>query len=341
MTIIDVNELTFTYPKSAEPAVRGMSFAVSAGEVFGFLGPSGAGKSRSSCCPRGSTPPTKVRALDAGADDYVTKPFGMDELLARLRAALRRAEHTVPADEEAVVETDVFIVDLAATKVHRHGTEVHLTPPNWASSSCWYATAASWSARNSYSTTCGAPTTPQARTQPLPAPVPHHRTGHGLPVPTLTPSRSGPTDASGHEPNAVLLGRDHARAHLHSATDMAQATPWTGSSTTGQGRQAELLCTKQEDTPGWSVQMVEDRPTAWCSTGTSAPQWQVETDPELTSEVKVRFVAEGPHRTRVELEHRHLDRHGPGWQSVGESVDGDQGWPLYLARYAAPFEQES
>jgi uncharacterized protein YndB with AHSA1/START domain len=72
-----------------------------------------------------------------------------------------------------------------------------------------------------------------------------------------------------------------------------------------------------------------------------SPQWQVETDPELTSEVEVRFVAEGPTRTRVELEHRHLDRHGPGWQSVGESVDGDQGWPLYLARYAALFEQES
>lgn len=71
------------------------------------------------------------------------------------------------------------------------------------------------------------------------------------------------------------------------------------------------------------------------------PQWQVETDPELTSEVEVRFVAEGPNSTRVELEHRYLDRHGPGWQSVGEGVDGDQGWPLYLARYAALFEQES
>jgi uncharacterized protein YndB with AHSA1/START domain len=66
-----------------------------------------------------------------------------------------------------------------------------------------------------------------------------------------------------------------------------------------------------------------------------SPQWQVETDPELTSEVEVRFVAEGADRTRVELEHRHLDRHGPGWQSVSDGVDGDQGWPLYLARYAA------
>lgn len=68
------------------------------------------------------------------------------------------------------------------------------------------------------------------------------------------------------------------------------------------------------------------------------PQWQVETNPELTSEVEVRFVAEGPDRTRVELEHRHLDRHGPGWQSVSDGVNDDQGWPLYLARYAALLE---
>jgi uncharacterized protein YndB with AHSA1/START domain len=66
-----------------------------------------------------------------------------------------------------------------------------------------------------------------------------------------------------------------------------------------------------------------------------SPQWQIETDQDLTSEVEVRFVADGPDRTRVELEHRHLDRHGPGWQSLADGVDGDQGWPLYLARYAA------
>jgi two-component system KDP operon response regulator KdpE len=74
----------------------------------------------------------KVSALDAGADDYVTKPFGMDELLARLRAAVRRAS-AVPAtsDEEAVVITPAFTVDLAAKKVLRDGTEVHLTPTEW------------------------------------------------------------------------------------------------------------------------------------------------------------------------------------------------------------------
>jgi len=70
----------------------------------------------------------KVEALDAGADDFVTKPFGMDELLARMRAALRRA---TPADEEAVVETDHFVVDLSAKQVTRNGTEVRLTPTEW------------------------------------------------------------------------------------------------------------------------------------------------------------------------------------------------------------------
>jgi two-component system KDP operon response regulator KdpE len=72
----------------------------------------------------------KVAALDAGADDYVTKPFGMGELLARLRAALRRA---APADEDAVVETEHFRVDLAAKRVtDTSGTDVRLTPTEWA-----------------------------------------------------------------------------------------------------------------------------------------------------------------------------------------------------------------
>jgi two-component system KDP operon response regulator KdpE len=71
----------------------------------------------------------KVAALDAGADDYVTKPFGMDELLARLRAAVRRA---APAPEQPVVETEHFVVDLAAKRVTRpSGGEVRLTPTEW------------------------------------------------------------------------------------------------------------------------------------------------------------------------------------------------------------------
>ncbi len=70
----------------------------------------------------------KVAALDAGADDYVTKPFGMDELLARLRAAVRRA---VPAPDEPVVSTPGFTVDLAAKRVTRDGADVRLTPTEW------------------------------------------------------------------------------------------------------------------------------------------------------------------------------------------------------------------
>jgi uncharacterized protein YndB with AHSA1/START domain len=65
-----------------------------------------------------------------------------------------------------------------------------------------------------------------------------------------------------------------------------------------------------------------------------SPQWQIESDQEKTSEVEVRFVAEAPDRTRVELEHRNLDRHGPGWESERDGVAGDQGWPLYLDRFA-------
>ncbi len=70
----------------------------------------------------------KVAALDAGADDYVTKPFGMDELLARLRAAVRRAS---PAPDEPVVTTDEFTVDLARKRVTRGGGDVRLTPTEW------------------------------------------------------------------------------------------------------------------------------------------------------------------------------------------------------------------
>jgi two-component system KDP operon response regulator KdpE len=70
----------------------------------------------------------KVAALDAGADDYVTKPFGMDELLARLRAAVRRAS---PGPDEPVVATEDFTVDLAAKRVRRGECDIRLTPTEW------------------------------------------------------------------------------------------------------------------------------------------------------------------------------------------------------------------
>ncbi|WP_328544114.1 response regulator transcription factor [Streptomyces europaeiscabiei] len=73
----------------------------------------------------------KVAALDAGADDYVTKPFSMDELLARLRAAVRRTESTPLAPETVLVTTDDFTIDLLAKKATRDGHDIRLTPTEW------------------------------------------------------------------------------------------------------------------------------------------------------------------------------------------------------------------
>jgi two-component system, OmpR family, KDP operon response regulator KdpE len=76
----------------------------------------------------------KVQALDAGADDYVTKPFGMDELLARLRAAVRRAEPVrggADGEDDVLVRTDTFTVNLVKKKVDREGRDVRLTPTEW------------------------------------------------------------------------------------------------------------------------------------------------------------------------------------------------------------------
>ena len=84
----------------------------------------------------------------------------------------------------------------------------------------------------------------------------------------------------------------------------------------------------------WARIRAYEPPTRVVFTWDIGPTWQLEPDPANTSEVEVRFVAEGPDRTRVELEHRHLDRHLDGWEAVREGVDSDQGWPLYLQRYA-------
>ena len=85
----------------------------------------------------------------------------------------------------------------------------------------------------------------------------------------------------------------------------------------------------------WSRILAYEPPDRVVFSWDIGPQWQIETEPANTSEVEVRFVAETPQRTRVELEHRDIDRHGPGWQSVSDGVADDAGWPLYLARYAA------
>jgi uncharacterized protein YndB with AHSA1/START domain len=71
-----------------------------------------------------------------------------------------------------------------------------------------------------------------------------------------------------------------------------------------------------------------------------SPSWQLESDPARASEWEVRFIAEAPERTRVELEHRHLDHHGEGWERVREGVSGAEGWPLYLRRYSDLLAEE-
>jgi uncharacterized protein YndB with AHSA1/START domain len=85
----------------------------------------------------------------------------------------------------------------------------------------------------------------------------------------------------------------------------------------------------------WARVLVFEPPSRVVFSWDISPQWQLEPDLDKTSEVEVRFIAEAPDRTRVELEHRNLDRHGPGWESERDGVAGDGGWPLYLERFAA------
>lgn len=84
----------------------------------------------------------------------------------------------------------------------------------------------------------------------------------------------------------------------------------------------------------WARVLAFEPPHRFVISWDITPQWRVETDPQRCSEVEVRFVAEGPDHTRVELEHRHLDRHGDGWESERAGVASEGGWPLYLKRFA-------
>ena len=90
----------------------------------------------------------------------------------------------------------------------------------------------------------------------------------------------------------------------------------------------------------WARILAYDPPHRVVFSWDIGPTWQVETDPAFTSEVEVTFIAEDAGRTRVELEHRHLDRHGTGWESVRDGVGHDEGWPLYLDRYAELFGED-
>lgn len=83
----------------------------------------------------------------------------------------------------------------------------------------------------------------------------------------------------------------------------------------------------------WARVVAFDPPNRVVFTWDIGPTWTLEADTDRCSEVEVRFSAEAADRTRVDLEHRHIDRHGGGWESVHRGVDGDAGWPLYLGRY--------
>ena len=91
----------------------------------------------------------------------------------------------------------------------------------------------------------------------------------------------------------------------------------------------------------WARILVFEPPDRVVFSWDISPRWQIETNLDLTSEVEVRFFAETPERTRVELEHRNIDRHGAGWQSVRDGVDDEAGWPLYLRRYAALLDRSA
>jgi uncharacterized protein YndB with AHSA1/START domain len=85
----------------------------------------------------------------------------------------------------------------------------------------------------------------------------------------------------------------------------------------------------------WARILAYDPPNRVVFSWDISPSWQLEADEANASEVEVRFIAETAERTRVELEHRNLDRHGPGWDGVREGIANEGGWPTYLARYAA------
>lgn len=91
----------------------------------------------------------------------------------------------------------------------------------------------------------------------------------------------------------------------------------------------------------WARVLAYDPPNSLTISWDIDPQWRIETDLSRTSEVEIRFIAESAERTRVELEHRHLDRHGEGWQQTAAGVGGANGWPLYLDRFRAAAQDAS
>lgn len=83
----------------------------------------------------------------------------------------------------------------------------------------------------------------------------------------------------------------------------------------------------------WARVLAFEPPRRFLISWDISPTWQIQADPARASEVEVTFIPEGPDQTRVELEHRHFERHGEGWQHVRAGIADEGGWPLYLQRY--------
>lgn len=91
----------------------------------------------------------------------------------------------------------------------------------------------------------------------------------------------------------------------------------------------------------WARVLVVDPPHRLVFSWNIGTTWQLESDPARCSEVEVTFTAVSDDRTRVSIEHRHIERHGDGWDSVASGVGGDAGWPLYLRRYGELLDREA
>jgi len=91
----------------------------------------------------------------------------------------------------------------------------------------------------------------------------------------------------------------------------------------------------------WARVLAYEPPHRFVISWDISPQWRIEKNLEQTSEVEVRFIAETAERTRVELEHRHLDRHGEGWQGERDGIRDKDGWPIYLKRFADLVRKDS
>lgn len=91
----------------------------------------------------------------------------------------------------------------------------------------------------------------------------------------------------------------------------------------------------------WARVLAYDPPHRILISWDISPRWQLETDRDRASEVEIQFIAEGAERTRVQLEHRNLDRHGEAWEGLRDGIGGDQGWPLYMQRYAKVLAKDS